>query len=226
MSTHVDDLIGEADILRSKKDDPRVAIPLYQAACLELFEADERYAICLQQIGICYKMLRNFGQALDYLKSALEVAEPAWLIAAIRRDMADVYRQMGDLKQALDILEEVLKGINASAHTEQFGITLGWIGRIERELGHHGSALGYFRRAHELLRFANNRSYELYNLLDLADQFCKCHHPMQGRQAARKAFKLARLYGSNFEVGRAALIMLLGHDAQPIIKWVAARKGR
>lgn len=226
MQQHVDDLIKQADVLRSQQDNPEGALPLYLEAAELLPKTDERYAICFQQAGVCRKMMRQFTQALAYLQVALTAAEAAWLISAICRDTADVYCKMGDLNRALDLLEEALEGLSETEEPEHYGITLSWIGRVERDKGFHGSALAKFECAHQILHGAGNRSFELYNLLDLADERCKCHRPMRGRKAARQAFGLARVHGSRTEAGRALLIMVLGHDAQPIIKAVAQRKGR
>ncbi len=226
MQQHVDDIIKRADLLRSQQDDPEGALPLYLEAAQQLPKTDERYAICYQQAGVCCKMMRQFIQALSYLDEALNTAKAAWLASAILRDTADAYCKMGDLGRARNLLYQALEGLSEAGEPEHYGITLSWIGRVERDRGFHSSALGMFERAHQILHGAGNRSFELYNLLDLADERCKCDHPMRGRQAAHQAFRLARVYGSRNEVRRAQLIMALGHDAQPIIKAVAQRKGR
>ncbi len=226
MLLQADNDMKRAHIKQTEEDDPQGARSLYLVVSNHLERDDRRYAICLQQAGVCSKMLREFDAALVYLRQALAATVLPWLMAAIRRDMADVHRLMGDLNQAREVLDEALGGLNETEYPEQYGITLSWIGRVERDKGYHGSALSYFERAHGILHGGSDRKLELYNLLDLADGRCKCHHPFMGRQAAHQAYKLARAHGSRTEAGRALLIMVLGHDAQPIIKAVAQRKGR
>lgn len=222
----VDEFIRGADFKRSRQDDFEGAIVDYLLALDVLEEDDDRYAICLQQIGNCYKSLRLDERALDYLRQAQAVACPVWLSAAIRRDIADVHRQMKDLSKALQILEEALRLLSPKEHADQYGITLSWIGRVERDLNYRDSALNNFMHADQILTQADNRAFELYNLLDLADQYCACGHPIKGRRVARRAFKLARVEGSKLHRTRALLIIVLGHSAQSIIQAVARHQGR
>lgn len=226
MQQHVDDIIKSADHKRSELNDFQGAIADYMSALKILDPFLTPYVVSLQQIGNCYKSLRQLDKARYFLELALAHVSEPWLRAAISRDLADVYRLDHDLRAAGQILDGALVGLNEKEHPAQYGITLSWIGRVERDKGLHSPALATFERAHQILHGAGNRSFELCNLLDLADQRCKCDHPMRGRQAAHQALELARMYGSRNEVRRAQLIMALGHDAQPIIKAVAQRKGR
>lgn len=222
----VDGLIKQADFKRSRQDDFEGAIVDYLVALCVLDQGDDRCAICLQQVGNCFKSLHRYEEALDYLGQALVVATPIWLRAAIQRDIADVYRRLKDLNKALQILDEALQMLSPKEHADQYGITLSWIGRVERDLDYRDSALNQFMHADQILAQADNRAFELYNLLDLADQYCLCGHPIKGRRAARRAFKLARREGSKLHRARALLIMTMGHSAQPIIQAVAHHQGR
>ena len=118
-------------------------------------------------IGVCYKMLRQYREALNWFAAAKSLAR----LQNDDRALGNILRDEGDTMSLLGRHQEALSALSESARllkeTDEAGwaITTGFKGRVLARMGCIDEALLAFDAADFELSRSDNRHLELYNLV-------------------------------------------------------------
>ncbi len=98
-------------------------------------------------IGRCFLQLNDYPTALEWMRSALELARPAnWPICVgdCLSHLALPLLYLGRVQEALGLLREALACLSRSPGSHAYAFTLGQLGEVALIQGEYGNALDYF----------------------------------------------------------------------------------
>jgi signal transduction histidine kinase/DNA-binding response OmpR family regulator/HPt (histidine-containing phosphotransfer) domain-containing protein len=98
-------------------------------------------------IGRCFFQLHDYPTALEWMRSALELARPTnWpaCIGACLSHLAQPLLHLGRVQEALDLLREALACLTLLPGSHEYAFTLGQLGEVALIQGEYGNALDYF----------------------------------------------------------------------------------
>lgn len=205
--TTYEELIAEADHLRVDLYKPHQAIGKYEAA-LDIGGPRDRH--CLQMIGVCYKIERDYDQAIAWFKRAV-VGASDYELGNIYRDWADAKAGQGHYQSAEALLRNSLDLLPYSERPEEHAITCGFLARNLQRQGDIIDAIKHYAAADRLLAEGTNRHFELYNKLHYADALSQGGGWISSRVKAVQAFCLARKYGARAHKMRALILIVGGY---------------
>lgn len=171
-----------------------------------------------QMIGVCYRMLCNYTEAITWYQRALEDKPTTFESSNILRDMGEAYSKLGDYTAANVLLLEALSKVSYTQHPEHFAITLGYKARNEQRMGNLAAAIKHYAVANSILFHEDNRYFELYNLLPYANAVSATGHWFSCRVAAFRALLLTRTYGARPHRIRALVLFIGGHKLDDYVQ--------
>jgi tetratricopeptide (TPR) repeat protein len=161
-------------------------------------------------IGVCYLMLHEYDEAVEWLLQAEEGASD-YERGSIERDMARAYQGLGEDELAEISIATSLDLLPYDRYPSAHAATLGFLARLQVARGELTEALATFADADRKLHAVGDRHSELYNKLDMASARSLARQPLRARWTALKALPLAVWYGSFRHVKRAAALLVGGH---------------
>jgi tetratricopeptide (TPR) repeat protein len=206
-------LIQEGERLRNANN-PRAAIRAYG----EAYDiAGPQNRTVAHMLGVSHLMAGEYGSALIWLNTA---RQDACDIEAgnIYRDIAEVYRQQGDLEQATEAVIKSLKLLPEGS--QDYGATIGFLARIELQQGRRQMriALWDFAEAERILGKSGSRRKRLYNRLHWAAALSVMHRPVSARIVAVLGLWSAWRYGATAHRVRAIVLLVGGHRADTYLR--------
>lgn len=191
------DLFAEAEALRIAHQ-PTEALVVYERA-LQAAHTTEELVTTHHMMGVAHGMAHYFDNALLYLDHALEVAiATSCDLSAegnIQRDRARQLWAMERWAEAEEALERAMSSHLKYAGPEELGATLGFYGRMKKEMGATDAGISWMKAAHALLHQGDNRHWELYNALNLAEALLEAG---DGSMAAKVALLCISLVDEGF----------------------------
>lgn len=167
--------------------------------------------------GVCCQMLHDYKAALGWYALALNGAEGAEY-HHIARDKAYALAMLGRTAEALRLLDEGDAYFNKLSQAADYGANRHFRGRVLRELwrntgneSQRREGLAVLTEAAGRLKYADNRAYELFCLLNLADAELEDWHWRLARRHTLQALSLMRRHHLAGRPQRVrALAQLLG----------------
>lgn len=140
---------------QSRADIDKALERLQQA--LAIFEKTQsgKKIYALNQIGIVYKSLAQYPEALKYFEQAV-LMKPSGNDIKIQgyalNNIGGIYQSMGDYSRAIEFFERSLPNIRATGEEKDEAHTINCIGDCYRSLGEYTKALEYCERSLKMSR--------------------------------------------------------------------------
>jgi tetratricopeptide (TPR) repeat protein len=174
----IEEVYEAAEHQRTREGDTKKAIALYRKAQSLVWASQSSYAVkapwvmkCYHMIGVCHKMDRHYRDALDLLGAAFRAAEALKdkrAQANILRDRAACRAGLGNIGEALSVIEESIRLLADDKSDPAYWATIGYRGRIHLLEGRYSLASRDLGCADSELRKLGAKEMELYNMFHLA----------------------------------------------------------
>lgn len=207
MQTSYEVLVAEAEQLRVVEYRPAEAIEKYKSA-LEIGGPSD--VECKQMIGVCYRLLHEYDEAIKWLRRALVENSSDYVSGKVLRDLAEAQSGLGMHREAFLTLIGSMEKLPYASHPSEFGASLGFLARVEMRLDNPGGALRDFRVADTILHNEGNRHMELYNKLHYASALSREGHWWRARAKSLASLDLANEYGARVHRIRALALLIGG----------------
>jgi tetratricopeptide (TPR) repeat protein len=171
-----------------------------------------------QMIGVCYLRRHNYKRAIEWLDKALDGAVGVER-ANILRDKAEALSRIGNLDEALAMVDESVTILGTSGEAVAYGSSLHYRAKIRQAIAERGETLQVIPAYHDYVRASTvlgantDHSAELYCLLDFSDYLASIYRYGQSKRVALRALRLALRYGGTQHRIRA--LAILGRIHQP-----------
>jgi tetratricopeptide (TPR) repeat protein len=131
-------------------------------------ESHPETAVCFDNIGRTFELLRDFDAALEHFQRALEIkyrvfGEKTIEVADSLEHISSLYSSLGELEKALELQQQALRLRQEllGQHDRRVAVSMSYLGELYNRLGEQYQALDYQQRAFEILSEIPESSAEM-----------------------------------------------------------------